>query len=83
MLQEWHYFIESTKRWRNLRKITIAQVHGPVYTAGLMLMWECDLIVAAEGTVLGRRRHASPGCAASSFRPSLGVRSAEGEGDYC
>ena len=48
MLQEWHYFFENTKRWRNLRKITIAQVHGTVYAAGLMLMWACDLIVAAE-----------------------------------
>lgn len=50
MLQEWHYFFQNTKRWRNLRKITIAQVHGPVFAAGLMLMWACDLIVAAEGT---------------------------------
>ena len=50
MLQEWHYFFQNTLRWRNLRKITIAQVHGPVYAAGLMLMWACDLIVAAEGT---------------------------------
>ncbi len=50
MLQEWHYFFENTRRWRNLRKITIAQVHGPVYAAGLMLMWACDLIVAAENT---------------------------------
>jgi enoyl-CoA hydratase len=50
MLQEWHYFFENTKRWRNLRKITIASVHGPVYAAGLMLMWACDLIVAEEGT---------------------------------
>ncbi|HLI54981.1 MAG TPA: enoyl-CoA hydratase [Acidimicrobiales bacterium] len=50
MLQEWHYFFQNTLRWRNLRKITIASVHGPVYAAGLMLMWACDLIVAAEGT---------------------------------
>lgn len=50
MLQEWHYFFQNTLRWRNLRKITIAQVHGPVFAAGLMLMWSCDLIVAAEGT---------------------------------
>jgi enoyl-CoA hydratase len=48
MLQEWHYFFENTRRWRNLRKITIAQVHGTVYAAGLMLMWACDLIVAAD-----------------------------------
>lgn len=48
MLQEWHYFFENTRRWRNLRKITIAQVHGNVYAAGLMLMWCCDLIIAAD-----------------------------------
>ena len=51
MLQEWHYFFQNTLRWRNLRKITIAQVHGSVYSAGLMLMWACDLITAAEGTI--------------------------------
>jgi enoyl-CoA hydratase len=48
MLQEWHYFFENTRRWRNLRKITIAQVHGDVYAAGLMLMWSCDLIIGAD-----------------------------------
>jgi len=48
MLQEWHYFFQNTLRWRNLRKITVAQVHGPVFSAGLMLMWACDLIVASE-----------------------------------
>ena len=48
MLQEWHYYFENTRRWRNLRKITIAQVHGKVYGAGLMLMWCCDLIVGAD-----------------------------------
>jgi enoyl-CoA hydratase len=50
MLQEWHYFFENTRRWRNLRKITIGQAHGDVYAAGLMLLWACDLIVAAEDT---------------------------------
>ena len=48
MLQEWHYYFENTRRWRNLRKITIAQVQGTVYAAGLMLMWACDLIVGAD-----------------------------------
>jgi len=48
MLGEWHYFFQNTLRWRNLRKITIAQVQGTVYAAGLMLMWACDLIVAAD-----------------------------------
>ncbi|AYA24092.1 enoyl-CoA hydratase [Rhodococcus rhodochrous] len=48
--QEWHYFYENTRRWRDLRKITIAEVHGNVFSAALMLTWACDLIVAAEGT---------------------------------
>ncbi|MER5915725.1 enoyl-CoA hydratase [Streptomyces sp. NPDC001982] len=48
MLQEWHHFFENTRRWRNLRKITIAQVQGNVMAAGLMLAWACDLIVAAD-----------------------------------
>jgi enoyl-CoA hydratase len=51
MLQEWHYFFQNTLRWRNLRKITIAQVNGSVLAAGLMLIWACDLIVAAEDAV--------------------------------
>ena len=48
MLQEWHYFFDNTRRWRNLRKITIGQAHGPVYAAGLMILWACDLIVSAD-----------------------------------
>jgi len=50
MLQEWHYFFENTRRWRNLRKIMIGQAHGDVYAAGLMLLWACDLIVCDEST---------------------------------
>jgi enoyl-CoA hydratase len=49
-IQEWHYFFENTRRWRNLRKITIGQAHGDVYAGALMLLWACDLIVCAEGT---------------------------------
>jgi enoyl-CoA hydratase len=58
MLGEWHYFFQNTLRWRNLRKITIAQVQGTVFAAGLMLMWACDLIVAADNAafdVVGTR----------------------------
>lgn len=47
ILQEWHHFLQNALRWRNLRKITIAQVQGPVYAGGLILAWACDLIVAA------------------------------------
>jgi enoyl-CoA hydratase len=51
MLQEWHYFFQNTLRWRNLRKITIAEVQGGVFAAGLMLAWACDLIVSADNTL--------------------------------
>ncbi|WP_370330976.1 enoyl-CoA hydratase [Mycolicibacterium hippocampi] len=47
-LQEWHDFFDNTSRWRDLRKITIAQVQGNAISAGLMLIWACDLIVAAD-----------------------------------
>lgn len=57
--QEWHFFFENTRRWRDLRKITIASVKGDVLAAGLMLMWACDLIVADTtatfGDVVGTR----------------------------
>ncbi|GJF16715.1 enoyl-CoA hydratase [Mycolicibacterium cyprinidarum] len=47
-LQEWHYFFANTCRWRDLRKITVAQVQGNAISAGLMLIWACDLIVASD-----------------------------------
>ncbi len=47
-LQEWHYYFDNTRRWRDLRKITIAQVQGNAISAALMLIWACDLIVASD-----------------------------------
>ncbi|BBF99054.1 MULTISPECIES: enoyl-CoA hydratase [Pseudonocardia] len=35
-------------RWRDIPRPTIAEVRGRVIGAGLMLVWPCDLIVAAE-----------------------------------
>ena len=51
MLQEWHFFYANTRRWRDLRKITVAQVQGACYAAGLMLAWCCDLIVAGDNAL--------------------------------
>ncbi len=83
MLQEWHYFFQNTLRWRNLRKITIAQVHGGVYAAGLMLMWACDLIVAAEGTdVRRRRRHPPRHVRCRVLRAPVGVRRPQDQGAH-
>jgi enoyl-CoA hydratase len=50
MLQEWHYFFDNTRRWRNLRKILVGEMHGPVLAGGLMLAFACDLVVAADDT---------------------------------
>src|SRR4030081_900941 len=47
-LQEWPFLCEKTRPWRDLRKITIAQVQGSAISAALMLIWACDLIVASD-----------------------------------
>lgn len=42
-----HYYGYSRK-WRDLPKPTIASVQGACIAAGLMLVWPCDLIIAAD-----------------------------------
>ncbi len=41
-------FLGLSERWRNIPKVTIAQVQGKSISGALMLMWPCDLIVAAD-----------------------------------
>jgi enoyl-CoA hydratase len=41
-------FLGLCRRWREIPKPTIAQVHGRVIAGGLMLVWPMDLIVASE-----------------------------------
>ncbi|MGE0409721.1 MAG: enoyl-CoA hydratase [Amphiplicatus sp.] len=43
-------FTGLPERWRNIPKVTIAQVHGKVISGALALAWLCDLIVAADNT---------------------------------
>ncbi len=81
MLQEWHYYFSNTLRWRNLRKITIAQVQGTVYAAGLMLMWACDLIVAADNAYFADVVGSSPRDVwGRVLRTPVGVRASTGQG---
>ena len=46
--REQEIYLGMCKRWRNLPKPTIAQVHKGCIAGGLMLAWVCDLIVASE-----------------------------------
>lgn len=46
--REQEIYIGFSERWRNIPKPTIAEVHGKVIAGGLMLVWPCDLIVAAD-----------------------------------
>jgi enoyl-CoA hydratase len=57
----WLPLVDAVQQWRNLRKITIAQVHGRVDFFGLALTWACDLVVAAEETTFGDGPTRPPG----------------------
>ena len=47
---EQEFFLGFCWRWRNIPKPTIAEVKGWVIAGGLMLMWPCDLVVAADNS---------------------------------
>lgn len=42
------HYIELGRKWRNTPKPSIAAVQGACIAAGLMLIWPCDLIIAAD-----------------------------------
>lgn len=48
MAREKELYQGLSERWRNLAKPTIAEVQGKCIAGGLMLIWPCDLIIAAE-----------------------------------
>jgi enoyl-CoA hydratase len=41
-------YLHMCRRWHDIPKPTIAAVQGRVIAGGLMLMWVCDLIIAAD-----------------------------------
>lgn len=48
MAREKEIYLGLSERWRNIPKPTIAAVQGKCIAGGLMLVWPCDIIVAAE-----------------------------------
>ena len=48
MAREKEIYIGFSERWRNIPKPTIAEVQGKCIAGGLMLIWPCDIIVAAD-----------------------------------
>lgn len=71
--------LELCYRWRDLTKPTIAMVQGSCSSAGLMLAWVCDLIVAADQAVFSDAGHAagSPGADIATLVYELNARLAK------
>jgi enoyl-CoA hydratase len=79
MATEKEMFIGLSERWRNIPKPTIAEVQGKVISGGLMLIWPCDLIVAAEDALFQDNTVAMGVCGAEFFNHpfEVGVRKAK------
>ena len=79
MAREKEIYIGFSERWRNLPKPTIAAVQGKVIAGGLMLVWPCDIIVAAENAEFIDNTVAMGVCGAEFFHHpwELGVRAAK------
>jgi enoyl-CoA hydratase len=48
MTREKELYQGFCERWAAIPKPTIAQVHGKCVSGGLMLVWPCDLVIAAD-----------------------------------
>ncbi|HJQ05478.1 MAG TPA: enoyl-CoA hydratase [Nocardioides sp.] len=79
MAVEKEMYLGLSERWRNLPKPTIAEVQGKVIAGGLMLVWPCDLIVAAEDALFQDNTVAMGVAGAEFFNHpyEVGVRTAK------
>jgi enoyl-CoA hydratase len=79
MSREKEIYLGFSERWRNIPKPTIAAVQGKVIAGGLMLVWPCDIIVAAENAEFIDNTVAMGVCGAEYFHHpwEVGVRRAK------
>jgi enoyl-CoA hydratase len=79
MAREKEIYVGFCERWRNIPKPTIAAVQGKVIAGGLMLVWPCDIIVAADNAEFMDNTVAMGVCGAEFFHHpwELGVRRAK------
>ncbi len=79
MSREKEIYIGFSERWRNIPKPTIAAVQGKVIAGGLMLVWPCDIIVAAENAEFIDNTVAMGVCGAEFFHHpwEVGIRQAK------
>jgi enoyl-CoA hydratase len=79
MAREKEIYLGFSERWRNIPKPTIAAVQGKVIAGGLMLVWPCDIIVAADNAEFIDNTVAMGVCGAEFFHHpwEVGVRRAK------
>ena len=79
MAREKEIYLGFSERWRNIPKPTIAAVQGKVIAGGLMLVWPCDIIVAADDAEFIDNTVAMGVCGAEFFHHpwEVGIRRAK------
>jgi enoyl-CoA hydratase len=77
--REKEIYLGFSERWRNFAKPTIAAVQGKCIAGGLMLVWPCDIIIAAEDAqfIDNTVSMGIPGAEFFSHPWELGVRKAK------
>ena len=81
MAREKEIYIGFSERWRNIPKPTIAEVQGKVIAGGLMLVWPCDIVVAADERRVHRQHRGDGRVRRRVLPPPVGGRHPQGQGD--
>ncbi|MEE4023468.1 enoyl-CoA hydratase [Gordonia sp. PKS22-38] len=79
LAREMEVYMGMCRRWREIPKPVIAQVHGACIAGGLMLAWICDFIVASDDAFFSDpvARMGIPGVEYFAHAFALGTRRAK------